>query len=197
MKKIKKILFISMWILLFAGLVVSMGFVNSEQNSLICKKLSIKINQDDEVYFLDTEDIRQFIKNRGDSIVGQTKATINIPKIEHSLNSQEDIAKAIVYMSIDGELKVDVTQRKPIIRIINLKDESYYLDAEGKLMPLSDKYTANVLVANGNITEKTENFGKLEIFNLELKLVFGKDIIQTEILLLKNIYKKSIIVKQS
>ena len=44
-------------------------------------------------------------------------------------------------MTIDGGLKVDVKQRNPIIRIINADGDSYYLDDEGKLMPLSDKYT--------------------------------------------------------
>ena len=34
-----------------------------------------------------------------------------------------------------------------------MKDENYYLDDDGKMMPLSDKYTSNVLVANGNISE--------------------------------------------
>ena len=142
-----------MWVALSAGLVVSMAFVNKEHNSLLCKSLDIKINQDDDLFFLDKDDIEQFIKNRGDSIKGQPKSTINIPKIENALNQHEDIAKAFVYMTIDNEMKVEVKQRKPIIRIINLKDENYYLDDDGKMMPLSDKYTSNVLVANGNISE--------------------------------------------
>jgi cell division protein FtsQ len=43
------------------------------------------------------------------------------------------------------------------MRIINERGDSYYMDDEGKLMPLSDKYTAKVLVANGKITE---SYGK-------------------------------------
>jgi cell division protein FtsQ len=153
MKKFKKILFIFIGTALFFGLVVSMAFVSKESNSLLCKNLDIKINNDDELFFLDKNDIIQFIRNRGDSIKGQPKSTINISKIEHALNSHEDIAKAVVYMTIENEMKVQVQQRKPILRIINNKDESYYLDDEGRMMPLSEKYTSNVLVANGNISE--------------------------------------------
>ena len=153
MKKFKKIAFILFWCVLIIGLLVSMGFVNKEQDSLLCKSLDIKVNQDDELYFLDKMDIAHLIHDRGDSIVGQPKSTVNIPEIEKTLNSHADIANAEVYMTIDGEVKVEVKQRKPVIRVINMDGESYYLDSEGKLMPLSDKYTAKVLVVNGTILE--------------------------------------------
>ncbi|MES2591421.1 MAG: hypothetical protein V4608_06020 [Bacteroidota bacterium] len=153
MKKVKKIALITLWSLLVAGLLVSMGFVNKEQDALRCKSLDIRVNQDDELYFLDKMDIAKLIHKRGDSIVGQPKASVNIVEIEHALNSHEDIANAEVYMTIDGRLKVEVKQRKPLVRIINSYGDSYYLDNEGKLMPLSDKYTVKVLVANGDISE--------------------------------------------
>ena len=41
-------------------------------------------------------------------------------------------------MTIDGRLKVDVKQRRPVLRIINQDGESYYLDEAGRPMPLSD-----------------------------------------------------------
>ncbi len=153
MKKVKKILLITLWSTLIIGLLVSMGFVNKEQDSLLCKSLDIKVNQDDDLYFLNKMDIAKLILDRGDSIIGQPKSTVNIPAIKHALNSHADIANAEVYLTIDGRLKVEVIQRKPLLRIINVNGDSYYLDNEGKLMPLSDKYTAKVLVANGNILE--------------------------------------------
>jgi cell division protein FtsQ len=153
LKKLKKILFITLWSVLIAGLLVSMGFVNKEQDSLRCKSLEIKVNQDDELYFLDKMDIAKLIHDRGDSIIGQPKSTVNVAEIEHALKSHEDIANAKVCMTIDGRVKVEVNQRKPILRVINTSGDSYYLDSNGKLMPLSEKYTAKVVIANGNITD--------------------------------------------
>lgn len=153
MKKVKKIAFITLWSALIIGLLVSMGFVNKEQDSLLCKSLDIKVNQDDDLYFLDKMDIAQLIFKRGDSIINQPKSTVNIPAIKQALNSHSDIANAEVYITIDGRLKVAVKQRKPVLRVFNVTGDSYYLDDEGELMPLSDKYTAKVLVANGNIPE--------------------------------------------
>jgi len=153
LKKVKKIAFITLWSVLAIGLLVSMGFVNKEQDALHCKSLDIKVNQDDDLYFLNKMDIAQLIYKRGDSIVGQPKSSVNIPAIKNALNSHSDIANAEVYITIDGRLKVEVKQRKPVLRVFNVNGDSYYMDDEGELMPLSDKYTAKVLVANGNISE--------------------------------------------
>jgi cell division protein FtsQ len=44
-----------------------------------------------------------------------------------------------------------VLQRDPIVRIINMHDEQFYIDKQGKFMPVSSHYTPPVIVANGYI----------------------------------------------
>jgi cell division protein FtsQ len=153
MKKFKKIAMIAFWCVLLTGLVISLGFVNKEQEEMLCAGMDVHVNQDNDLYFLDNIDVERLIHDRGDSIKGQPMHTVNVPEMEKALNSHADIANAEVYMTIDGTLKVDVKQRRPVIRIFNANGESYYLDEDGKPMPLSDKYTAKVLVANGNLFE--------------------------------------------
>ncbi|HSH66719.1 MAG TPA: hypothetical protein VLB84_13220 [Bacteroidia bacterium] len=157
MKRIKKIAFVCLLVICSIGLVLSLGFVNKEQGALHCKSLEIHIDQDRDLYFLDRRDIENLIKSRGDSVIGQPKSSLNIPELEQILNSHEDIANAEASVSIDGNVKINIKQRKPIVRIINERGDSYYMDEEGQLMPLSDKYTAKVLIANGKITE---SYGK-------------------------------------
>lgn len=153
LKKLKQILLITFWVLIATGMLLSMGFVNKEQEALLCKSLDVRVNQDYDLFFLDKMDIAKMIHDRGDSIINQPKATVNIVEMQKALNSHENIADAKVYMTIDGKVKVEVKQRKPIMRIINALGDSYYLDDEAKLMPLSEKYTARVVIANGNIAE--------------------------------------------
>jgi len=130
-----------------------MGFVNKQQDSLLCKYLDISINQDEELYFIDNLEVAQLLSSRGDFIVNQPKHAVNVNDIEAVLNNHPAVANAEVFVTIDGVVKVKIEQRKPAIRIFNLSEESYYIDDEGKPMPLSDNYTVNVLIANGNINE--------------------------------------------
>lgn len=149
----KKILHISLWSVLIIGLLVTLGFVDKEQDALPCKSLNIVLHQNDENFFLEKEDIKQIINDKGNPVINQSLATLNIPELENILNSNAAIANAEVSVTVDGNVKVDATLRKPIIRVFNKNGESYYIDEAGTLMPWSEKFTARVLVANGNITE--------------------------------------------
>ena len=62
------------------------------------------------------------------------------------------IKSAQVYYTLDGYFHVEITQRKPVLRIMS--GEGYYVDEDGKIMPLSRKYTSRVVVATGNISRK-------------------------------------------
>lgn len=143
----------TLWAGLIIGLMVSMGFVNKQQDAQLCQNMNISVDQNDELYFLDKLDVEQLIRDRGDSVKGQPQSTVNVPEIEKALNSHAAIQNAEVYMSVNGELKIEVKQRKPVLRVVNADGDSYYIDDRGKLMPLSDKYTANVLIASGMISE--------------------------------------------
>jgi cell division protein FtsQ len=58
-----------------------------------------------------------------------------------------------VYEENNGNLQVDVIQREPILRIINRKYESFYIDGSGTLLPVNPEFSARVLVANGFIDD--------------------------------------------
>ena len=73
--------------------------------------------------------------------------------MENLLNAIPSIKSAEIFKTIDGALNIDVVQRKPILRIFYRNRQNYYIDSEGAIIPLSDKYTSRVLVANGFINE--------------------------------------------
>lgn len=161
-----------MWVLLIGGLLFTLGFVNKEQESSVCSDLDVKVDQQDDLYFLDKMDVIQLIHERGDSIKGQPRYSVDVPAIEKALNSHADIENAEVFMGIDGKVEVDVKQRRPVIRIMNADGESYYLDEAGKPMPLSDKYTAKVLVANGNFEEPYAKRYNYSVFDIAKDSLF-------------------------
>jgi len=83
------------------------------------------------------------------------------------LNNNSSIGYAEVYSTIDGVLKIELNQRNPILRVFTEYGDSYYIDENGWMMPLSDKFTSRVLVANGAI--KTSFAMGYEINIMDLK----------------------------
>jgi cell division protein FtsQ len=190
LKKIKKIALYTFWTLLAFALVLSLGFVNQKQEQLKIKALEVNVNQEDELYFLDNDAVAQIIKDRGNGIVGQTATYVNVASIEKALNSHENIANAEVYLTIDGKLKANVTQRKPVLRIVNYDNESYYIDEDGKLMPISERYTYRTIIASGNISESYVNNYSKNIFQFVKDSALRESSILDELFAMANYINK-------
>ena len=75
---------------------------------------------------------------------------VSFKVIEDLLLSHPSIKSAIVYSDMNGKVCIKVKQRKPIVRIQSEKD-GFYLDEDGLRMPLSDEYTARMLLVTGDV----------------------------------------------
>ena len=155
MKKLnyKKIFVTVLWIIVIAGLTVSLGFVSKSEKNMLAKKLNVIIHNNDENLFLSEKDVISYFDERKDLIVANQYKNISIPNLEKVLNAHPAIENAEVSRDLNGEVKVEITQRTPVLRVINKDGESYYIDSQSKVMPLNENYAARVLVANGEIYE--------------------------------------------
>lgn len=161
----KRFVPVILWILFLSGLFTSLAFSEREHRLVKCRNIEVVINNDDENYFVEREDIIQMIQDNGDSLIGQPLWSVNIPKIEAVLNTHPSVDSAEVYEHVNGDISIYVSQRKPIARIINKNNESFYIDSKGFLMPLSARYTAHVPVFEGEINETYGAFYNVDFSN--------------------------------
>lgn len=159
----RKILYISMWFTLVIGLGVLLGFVSKAEDQHPCTAVDVRVEQDGENFFVNAEDVKNTLLNNGDTLIGKPAAKISVYAIEHQLNSHSAISNAEVSLGINGALHINVKQRRPIARVFTASGESYYIDEEGLLMPLSDKFTSNVPVFTGLISEPYASMYKYNI----------------------------------
>lgn len=164
MNKLRKTGHILLWVGMTASMVLCIGFSSKEQNDLTCSEIKIKINEEDGHYFIEEDDIRNLLSDKGKDVRGLKLNAINIGLLEKILKNNPFVANAEVFSTIDGKVSISISQRRPLVRIINNADEQYYIDSEGKYMPLSEKYTARVVVANGHILNR---YGEKEVMTKE------------------------------
>ncbi|HXD92368.1 MAG TPA: hypothetical protein VNX01_04105 [Bacteroidia bacterium] len=174
MKKInfKKIGVIVLWFLGIAGLVSSLAFVTASEKKVKGKTVTVTIEQDDDNSFLDEDDILKFLKDRNDTLINQPMKDINVYRLEKALNTHPSIASSEVAVTVSGDVSINVKQRKPVVRIINTRGESFYIDNKATIMPLADHYTARVLIVNGFIPEKYSQFYNFSIPQIEKDSAF-------------------------
>ncbi|MGY3053670.1 cell division protein FtsQ [Pedobacter sp. UYEF25] len=139
------------WLLSLAGLVVLLSFINVKKQSVKCSNVKILIPGADN--FIERDEIDAILKQSEGMLVGRNLELINIHKIEKRLQANPYIAFAKVFVDMDGTLHIEVNQRQPILRVINDVGQDFYIDNKGLKMPISSNFTADVLVATGNIRE--------------------------------------------
>lgn len=150
MVRILKIIFN---VLAIISIVVVLGFAKNAQEKQVFDKnnLAIQIDYVTENRFVDYDDVKNEVTYLQGTGVKYFYG-FNPLEIEKKIINNSAMKDAQVYKSIDGKLNIQVKQRRPIARIFT-RNEGYYLDEFGGLMPLSDKYTSRIVVVSGNINE--------------------------------------------
>ncbi|MDD3567699.1 MAG: hypothetical protein PHT92_04790 [Bacteroidales bacterium] len=141
------------WMLLGTYLIVALSFVNNKSGMVTCTEININIADSLSNAFVTKADVLKTIEREHSNLIGIPLSMINTYEIEQQLRSMQAVKNAEVYKTLNGNISIDIEQRKPIVRIINGQGQSYYIDVEGKTLPLSSKFTSHVLVVNGNISE--------------------------------------------
>ena len=143
------------WLISLGGLVVLMSFIDIKKSEVLCK--NVKIYIPGSQYFIDRQEVDNILQVDSHALIGRKMELINIHELEQRLKSNPFIEFAKVYTDMDGTINVEISQRQPILRLMNKYDQDFYVDQHGLKIPLSSNFTARVLAANGYIDELFAN----------------------------------------
>jgi cell division protein FtsQ len=146
-KAVKMILFFAAMVLI----IVFLGFIQSQKKNVLCQKVNITIVGDTSLHFINAIDAKEILKNRGFILENSPVEDINTMEIEKAISEQPNIDSVAVFLTINGDLNINITQKIPLLHVIDGSGESYYIDVKGNFMPESMDYTARVPVATGFI----------------------------------------------
>jgi len=150
----RKILNITILVLCAAALVVMVGFVETQQQTIRCKGLEIRIDYQGSESFITAEGLVSMIgRQQGDSLVGMRLSNVNIEQIRTALLGNVYVERGLVYTTVDGVIKVELTQRRPILRVINRIGQHFFLSSDGHMIPTTIDNSARVPLAHGYIDE--------------------------------------------
>lgn len=104
------------------------------------------------------------------------KVNLDLNKLEKTIDKNDMIEKSEVFVSIDGILKAVVTQKTPVVRVMN-GSGSFYIDYEGNVMPLSAIHTARVPLVSGEIAGKNSK----DLYRL-FRFIYDDDFLKKNII---------------
>lgn len=136
------------WAFVGLGILVLAGFAFKEKKAKPCQEIVIQIGGNDEVFFLNEQDIRSLLEKMG-ARPGEEVTKLDLKTMEDQLRKNPWIYSADLYVNNLHQLHVNITERNPVVRLMDLQGNSFYVDETGKRLPLSDKRVARVPVITG------------------------------------------------
>ena len=85
-------------------------------------------------------------------MVGMDVGQLDLIDLEYVLQEEAFIVEADAYLDAQSKLHIDIAQRTPILRVMDLQGNNYYLDCEGVKLPLSKHFTARVPIVFGAVS---------------------------------------------
>ncbi len=163
MNKLKKIAIGFLWFLLIAGVITSFSF-----SRILQKQVSIadtNISFTDKREFITKENINNLLRNKN-FLYPNKIDSVSLLSIEEAIKKNPFCKKAEVHKTLDGKINITIWQREPLLRIFDKNNQSYYLDVDGKKLPISNTYTERLLIAN-NLPNTEVNHNTSLITNLK------------------------------
>jgi len=137
--------------ILFFCLLVSVGLLYSFSTARNHQKKVSKVDINIEPginKFLNHSMVNKLLIQKNETVKNLPKSVINLYGLENNILRNPYVEKAVVFLTIQGKLITTVKQRTPIARIIQDEDV-YYVDKQGVKVPLSEDYSARVLLVSG------------------------------------------------
>lgn len=135
-------------IALIFTLVFLYSFAAKKNNTRNLSEITIELTDESKNTFITPQIVNNLLKQKFGSILTIEKEKVDLNRIEKVIDLHPNVDKSEVYETIDGALKIAISQKQPIARVLSAA-HSYYIDSLGVSLPLSEVTSARVLVVKG------------------------------------------------
>lgn len=150
---IRNIIHIILISVLLAATLLLLGFATKSNQLLPCEQVVVYVDQKCGNKFIEPSDIEKTVKERMGDRMDKPLEQGSLNTVKQLVEGNPYVSKAAIYRTIEGGLHIRIRQHEPLVRVINSKNQSYYISQTGRLLPVSRNYSARVMVATGNIKQ--------------------------------------------
>lgn len=127
------------------------AFNKPDEQKAVCTQVDVNIEDSKVDGFLGGTEIKEQLQRAKIYPQGQPMKQIDVRKIEETIQQNPFVETAECFKTQGGHVKVNLTQRLPVVRIKADNGDDYYVDTHGDIMP-NTRYTSDLVIATGSIT---------------------------------------------
>ena len=159
---LKRIFLYTASILIVAYLVAATTFLNARTDNQACQNLELLITDTVHSGFVDKKEITSILQKNGIRPIGKSKYEVSTKNLEEVLNNHALLDRVECYWTHSGRLFVEISQRIPILRVMNNQQQDYYIDNKGEIMPSGIRCVAHKPIVSGTVEK---SFAVNELYN--------------------------------
>ena len=144
-------------ILVLIGCIITLlGFTYADKVEKRITSINISIIDDVDSKFLTVPRVRTHLYSYG-KIIGELEKDLQLEAMHSHLTNIPSVLNVKIFSNLNGELIIELTQRKAQARVHIDKSSDYYIDELGESMPLDPNYSARVPIIHAkNIEEVSQ-----------------------------------------
>jgi cell division protein FtsQ len=151
MKILVKILLITLWFAIAAGVVVIMSFANETHEVKQCRGITCRIDYRGSQPLMSGNDLIVQISQKYGKLQSKTIGEVDISGISAFVKKNPYLENTDVVVTVEGDILVRADQCKPLIRYYSSAGYPHYIDVKGRIMPVNTAYPYKILIASGQI----------------------------------------------
>ncbi len=155
------------WVLVILACV---GMAESQLNRQQCNNLIVNVDYDSGVRFIERTDVEKILAYDGSGPVqGNKQKNIGLAALENRIKANPLVGDCEVFHDLEGNLVVDIKQQQPLARWVSTSQNEewrraigFYIDEEGDFVPLSNRFSARVLLVSGPFFQERKSMKSSE-----------------------------------
>ena len=140
--------------LLFAAIwLISAGMSDRQRRTRTCQgkgTLDVVVTDSLERQFVSRADVEKWLEEEYRAYAGMPLDSVDLGRIEQIVGAHSAVRDAQAWLTDDGILHVQLSQRQPVVRFQDGKN-AFYADKSGFVFPMQDKGNARVPVVDGEL----------------------------------------------
>lgn len=116
----------------------------------VCRSVEVEISDSAVNRFVSKKEVIAIVTQYDGECVGKRCDKIDLARIERLLNSRSAIKESQASLTRDGIMRIEITQRRPVLRIETFNG-GFYIDESEYIFPLVESFTSYVPVVSGHI----------------------------------------------
>lgn len=145
---IYKILLSLAAVLALSASVVFFVLGKERHDKIECTGVRVTVKDSALNSFVTRKDVENYIEKGVGKVKGKTVADMDLAQMESIVTDKSAVLTCEAFVTPDGKLNLDVTQRTPKVRF-QTADNGWYADADGFIFPLQKNYSSLIPVVDG------------------------------------------------